>query len=49
MAANPSAAVIGTRDLFVEDASIMPRATPTNTAFFSIMIGERLADPLQQR
>jgi 5-(hydroxymethyl)furfural/furfural oxidase len=46
---NPSAAVIGTRDLYVADASIMPRVTRTNTNLPSIMIGERVADLLQQR
>jgi 5-(hydroxymethyl)furfural/furfural oxidase len=46
---NPTAAVIGTRDLYVADASIMPRVTRTNTNLPSIMIGERVADLLQQR
>jgi 5-(hydroxymethyl)furfural/furfural oxidase len=46
---NPSAAVIGTRNLYVADASIMPRVTRTNTNLPSIMIGERVADLLQQR
>ncbi len=45
----PSAAVIGTRNLYVADASIMPRVTRTNTNLPSIMIGERVADLLQQR
>jgi 5-(hydroxymethyl)furfural/furfural oxidase len=46
---SPSAAVIGTRNLYVADASIMPRVTRTNTNLPSIMIGERVADLLQQR
>jgi 5-(hydroxymethyl)furfural/furfural oxidase len=46
---NPSAAVIGTRNLYVADASIMPRVTRTNTNLPSIMIGERVADLLQQQ
>jgi 5-(hydroxymethyl)furfural/furfural oxidase len=45
----PAAAVIGTRNLYVADASIMPRVTRTNTNLPSIMIGERVADLLQQR
>ncbi len=45
----PGAAVIGTRNLFVADASIMPRVTRTNTNLPSIMIGERVADLLKQR
>jgi choline dehydrogenase-like flavoprotein len=46
---NPNAAVIGTQNLYVADASIMPRVTRTNTNFPSIMIGERVADLLQSR
>ena len=46
---DPSAAVIGTRNLYVADASIMPRVTRTNTNLPTIMIGERVADLLQQR
>lgn len=42
-------AVIGVRNLYVADASIMPRVTRTNTNLPSIMIGERVADLLQQR
>ena len=45
----PAAAVIGTHNLYVADASIMPRVTRTNTNLPSIMIGERVADLLQQR
>ncbi len=37
-------AVIGMRNLFVADASIMPRVTRTNTNLPTIMIAERLAD-----
>ena len=44
----PKAAVIGTRNLYIADASIMPRVTRTNTNLPSIMIGERVADLLQQ-
>jgi len=44
---DPTAAVIGTRNLYVADASIMPRVTRTNTNLPSIMIGERVADLLQ--
>ena len=43
----PKAAVIGTRNLYIADASIMPRVTRTNTNLPSIMIGERVADLLQ--
>jgi len=46
---SPSAAVIGTLGLYVADASIMPRVSRTNTNLPSIMIGERVADLLQQR
>ena len=44
----PKAAVIGTHNLYIADASIMPRVTRTNTNLPSIMIGERVADLLQQ-
>lgn len=40
---DPGGAVIGTRDLFVVDASIMPRVTRTNTNLPTIMLAERLA------
>jgi 5-(hydroxymethyl)furfural/furfural oxidase len=36
-------AVIGIRDLFVADASIMPRVTRTNTNLPTIMLAEKLA------
>jgi 5-(hydroxymethyl)furfural/furfural oxidase len=39
-----SGAVIGTRNLFVADASIMPRITRTNTNLPTLMLAERLAD-----
>lgn len=42
-------AVIGVRNLYVADASIMPRVTRTNTNLPSIMIGERVADLIQGR
>jgi 5-(hydroxymethyl)furfural/furfural oxidase len=40
---NPDGAVIGMRDLFVADASIMPRVTCTNTNLPTLMISEKLA------
>jgi len=40
---NPDGAVIGMRDLFVADASIMPRVTRTNTNLPTLMISEKLA------
>lgn len=42
-------AVIGTRNLYVADASIMPEITRTNTNLPSIMIGEKIADALAAR
>jgi 5-(hydroxymethyl)furfural/furfural oxidase len=39
-----SGAVIGARNLFVADASIMPRITRTNTNLPTLMLAERLAD-----
>ncbi|MGE0221684.1 MAG: GMC family oxidoreductase [Acetobacteraceae bacterium] len=46
---DPRAAVIGARNLYVADASIMPRVTRTNTNLPAIMIGERVADLLRGR
>lgn len=46
---DPRGAVIGTRNLFVADASIMPRITRTNTNLPTIMIAERLSKLLQCR
>lgn len=42
-------AVIGVQNLYIADASIMPRVTRTNTNLPSIMIGERVADLIQGR
>lgn len=42
-------AVIGMRNLFVADASIMPRVTRTNTNLPTIMVAERLADLISRR
>ena len=41
-------AVIGASNLFVADASIMPRITRTNTNLPTIMIAERLSELLQR-
>lgn len=41
---DPGGAVIGVRDLYVVDASIMPRITRTNTNLPTIMLAERLAE-----
>jgi 5-(hydroxymethyl)furfural/furfural oxidase len=44
---DPDGAVIGVTNLFVADASIMPRITRTNTNLPTIMIAEHLADRLR--
>jgi 5-(hydroxymethyl)furfural/furfural oxidase len=46
---DPDGAVIGVANLFVADASIMPRITRTNTNLPTIMIAEHLADRLRSR
>jgi 5-(hydroxymethyl)furfural/furfural oxidase len=46
---DPNGAVNGVDNLFIADASVMPRVTRTNTNLPSIMIGERIADLIQQR
>jgi len=44
---DPDCRVIGTEDLYVADASIMPDVTRANTNSTCIMIGEHLADTLR--
>jgi 5-(hydroxymethyl)furfural/furfural oxidase len=44
---DPQGAVIGTRNLFIADASIMPRITRTNTNLPTIMIAERMSELAQ--
>ena len=46
---DPGGAVIGTRNLFVADASIMPRVTRTNTNLPTIMLAEKLARDIAAR
>ena len=46
---DPEGAVIGVRNLFVADASIMPRITRTNTNLPTVMMAERLADLIPRR
>ena len=41
---DPAGRVIGTENLYVADASIMPRITRTNTNIPTIIIGDRIAD-----
>lgn len=45
--ADPRGAVIGTSNLFVADASVMPRITRTNTSLPTVMIAERISDLVQ--
>ncbi|MCZ8098069.1 MAG: GMC family oxidoreductase [Burkholderiales bacterium] len=44
---DPRGAVIGTTNLFVGDASLMPRITRTNTNLPTIMIAERMSEFIQ--
>jgi 5-(hydroxymethyl)furfural/furfural oxidase len=44
---DPFGRVIGVRDLFVADASVMPRITRTNTNLPTIMIAERMSELAQ--
>ena len=44
--ADPGGRVIGTRNLYIADASLMPEITRTNTNLPAIMIGEKMADLL---
>ena len=41
---DPRGGVIGTRNLYVADASLMPEITRTNTNLPTIMIAEKMAD-----
>ncbi len=41
--------VIGTENLFVADASVMPKVSRTNTNIPTIMIAERIAEGLRER
>ncbi len=43
---DPRGRVIGTRNVYVADASLMPEITRTNTNLPAIMIGEKVADLL---
>lgn len=45
---DPECRVIGTEDLYVADASIMPEIVRVNTNSTCIMIGEHVAETLQQ-
>ena len=44
--ADPGGRVIGTRNQYIADASLMPEITRTNTNLPAIMIGEKMADLL---
>jgi 5-(hydroxymethyl)furfural/furfural oxidase len=44
---DPRGAVLGTHNLFVADASLMPRVTRTNTNLPTIMMAERLSELIQ--
>jgi len=45
---DPDGAVIGMRDLFVADASIMPRVTRTNTNLPTMMVAAKIADAISE-
>ncbi|MDR7097444.1 choline dehydrogenase-like flavoprotein [Hydrogenophaga laconesensis] len=44
----PDSRVIGTQNIFVADASLMPEITRTNTNIPAIMIGEKVADLIKE-
>ncbi len=45
---DPDGAVIGMRDLFVADASVMPRVTRTNTNLPTMMVAMKIADAISE-
>jgi len=46
---DPSGKVVGTDNLFIADASVMPEVSRTNTNIPTIMIAERVAEMVRQR
>ena len=46
---DPSGKLVGTDNLFVADASVMPEVSRTNTNIPTIMIAERVAEMVRQR
>jgi 5-(hydroxymethyl)furfural/furfural oxidase len=46
---DPGGKVVGTDNLFVADASVMPEVSRTNTNIPTIMIAERIAEGVRQR
>jgi 5-(hydroxymethyl)furfural/furfural oxidase len=46
---DPSGRVVGTDNLFVADASVMPEVSRTNTNIPTIMIAERIAEMARER
>jgi 5-(hydroxymethyl)furfural/furfural oxidase len=46
---DPDGKVVGTENLFIADASVMPMVTRTNTNILTIMIAERIAESVRER
>jgi 5-(hydroxymethyl)furfural/furfural oxidase len=46
---DPDGKVVGTKNLFIADASVMPEVSRTNTNIPTIMIAERIAESVRQR
>jgi choline dehydrogenase-like flavoprotein len=46
---DPGGKVVGTENLFVADASVMPEVSRTNTNIPTIMIAERIAEMVRAR
>jgi len=46
---DPNGKVVGTQNLFVADASVMPEVSRTNTNIPTIMIAERIAEMVRTR
>jgi 5-(hydroxymethyl)furfural/furfural oxidase len=46
---DPTGGVMGTENLFVADASVMPEVWRTNTNIPTVMIAERVAEIVRQR
>jgi 5-(hydroxymethyl)furfural/furfural oxidase len=46
---DPGGKVVGTENLFIADASVMPEVSRTNTNIPTIMIAERVAEVVRQR